>query len=144
MPTPSANTLVFELKLDAEAENMLIVRQALDGVAAALSMDKDTREDVKLAVTEACTNVVKYAYSGEPGPMTLSVDADDESLGVTVTDQGSWRTPGADGTADAPGHGLAVIESICESLDVDGTAEGTTVSMKFRLHRRDGLNGTAA
>src|SRR3954463_5699460 len=64
----------IELTLPARAENVAVVRHAIGGLGEALDLDPQTLSDVKLAVTEACTNVVVHAYEGGDGPMQVSAD----------------------------------------------------------------------
>src|SRR4051794_41503522 len=58
-----------ELTLPARAENVAVVRHAIGGLREALDLDPPTLFDVKLAVTQACTNVVGHAYHGGEGPL---------------------------------------------------------------------------
>ncbi|MDT5243799.1 MAG: hypothetical protein QOD36_1175, partial [Mycobacterium sp.] len=46
-----------------------------------------------------------------------------------VSDSGSWKPPPADpGTR---GRGLLLMRTLSERVDLDGTAKGTTVGMRF-------------
>ena len=64
----------IELTLPARAENVAVVRHAIGGLGEALDLDPQTLSDVKLAVTEACTNVVVHAYDGADGPMQVAAN----------------------------------------------------------------------
>ena len=66
------NASAIRLRLIALPENVMLVRQALDGAARELGASHELIEDLKLAVTEACSNVVKYAYRGAPGNLEVS------------------------------------------------------------------------
>ena len=50
------------LSLPARPENMSVIRHVLGAFAEALRLPDDLVEDLRLAVTEACTNVVRHAY----------------------------------------------------------------------------------
>ena len=52
------------LSLPANARNIALVRRALEAIADELALPRRLVEDMSLAVTEACTNVVRHAYSG--------------------------------------------------------------------------------
>jgi len=52
----------LEITLPARAENVAVVRHAVGGLGEVLDVDDQTLSDIKLAVTEACTNVVIHAY----------------------------------------------------------------------------------
>src|SRR5919206_3122748 len=83
----------IELTLPARAENVAVVRHAIGGLGEALDLDPQTLSDVKLAVTEACTNVVVHAYDGGEGPMQVAADVSPEYLSVTVRDEGRGIVP---------------------------------------------------
>ena len=61
----------LEITLPARAENVAVVRHAVGGLGEVLEVDDQTLSDIKLAVTEACTNVVVHAYPDGEGPMGL-------------------------------------------------------------------------
>ena len=49
--------------MPARPEGVGVVRQALAGMADALDFEAAVLADMKMAVTEACTNVVVHAYA---------------------------------------------------------------------------------
>jgi anti-sigma regulatory factor (Ser/Thr protein kinase) len=122
----------LELRLPARPENVAVARHAIGGFADVLDLPDQTLADVKLAVTEACTNVVVHAYAGGDGPMGLLATIVDDVLRVVVVDQGRGMLP----RPDSPGLGLGLplIATLTESLEL-GTGEDdqTEVRMTFRL-----------
>ena len=70
-PAP-ADASAVRLRLVALPENVMLVRQALDGAARELGASTEVIDDLKLAVTEACSNVVKYAYRESPGDLEVT------------------------------------------------------------------------
>ena len=54
-----------KLTLPARPENVSVIRHVLGAFAEALRLPDDLVEDLRLAVTEACTNVVRHAYPPE-------------------------------------------------------------------------------
>ncbi len=126
----------FELKLPAFAENVAVVRHAIGGLAEVRVIDEQTLADIKLAITEACTNVVIHAYEdGEHGLLELDASVDDECLAVVVRDNGRGIVP----RPDSPGLGLGLplIATLAETLEI-GTddVDHTEVRMTFRLDVR--------
>ena len=83
----------FELTLPARAENVAVVRHAFGGLGEALDVPDHALADVKLAVTEACTNVVVHAYGEDEGPMAVSAQLRDGRLTVVVADEGRGILP---------------------------------------------------
>ena len=122
----------LELTLPARPENVAVARHAIGGFADVLDVPDQTLADVKLAVTEACTNVVVHAYPGGEGPITLRATVVDGMLRVVVSDEGRGILP----RADSPGLGLGLplIATLAESLELGtGGDAQTEVRMSFRL-----------
>src|SRR5215210_3350378 len=87
----------LELKLPARAENVAVVRHAFGGFAEALTVDEQTLADIKLAVTEACTNVVIHAYERDAlGDLEVDATIDDQLLTVVIRDNGRGIVPRPD------------------------------------------------
>jgi serine/threonine-protein kinase RsbW len=132
---PSAAGASLRLRLPARAENVAVVRQALNGVAEGLALEAFTLTDIKIAVSEACTNVVLHAYPAEEGPLLVDAWTDGgEELVVVVRDQGSGFTPAARAESAGLGLGLALIASLSKEVQIGSEpGGGTEVRMRFRL-----------
>jgi anti-sigma regulatory factor (Ser/Thr protein kinase) len=52
----------IELTLPAEPESVALARQMVRGILDTLGWGDETRTDISIAVTEACTNSVLHAY----------------------------------------------------------------------------------
>ncbi len=92
----------MELALPARAENIALIRHAFGALGEALAVDEELLSDVRLAVTEACSNVVVHAYADDtPGPLEVLAAVEDGALTVVVRDGGpaSPRTPTAPASA---------------------------------------------
>jgi serine/threonine-protein kinase RsbW len=128
----------LELKLPARAENVAVVRHAFGGFAEALSVDEQTLADIKLAITEACTNVVIHAYDDdEDGSLEVDASIDDRRLTVVIRDEGRGIVP----RPDSPGLGLGLplIATLAESLELGkDDADRTEVRMTFALDDEGG------
>src|SRR5919204_2314249 len=78
-----------KLTLPARPENVSVIRHVLGAFAEALRLPDELVEDLRLAVTEACTNVVRHAYPPEePGTMDLKITPTPDALHVVVGDRG--------------------------------------------------------
>jgi anti-sigma regulatory factor (Ser/Thr protein kinase) len=123
----------LELTLPARPENVAVARHAIGGFADVLEVPDQTLADVKLAVTEACTNVVVHAYPDGEGPMGLRASVDDGVLRVVVVDEGRGILP----RADSPGLGLGLplIARLTEQFEVlpGPRGRGTRLTLAFRL-----------
>jgi anti-sigma regulatory factor (Ser/Thr protein kinase) len=131
------------LSMPARPEGVGVVRQALAGMADALAFDPAVLGDMKMAVTEACTNVVVHAYAGAEvdgdGLLEIDVLADELGMTVVVRDSGSGiKSGGARADTPALGLGLPLIAALSDAFEVRGSAAGgTEVRMSF-LSTRDG------
>ena len=123
----------FELKLPAFAENVAVVRHAIGGLAEVRPIDEQTLADIKLAITEACTNVVIHAYEdGEHGLLEVDASLDGDCLTVIIRDNGRGIVP----RPDSPGLGLGLplIATLVETLELGkDDIDHTEVRMTFNL-----------
>lgn len=123
----------MELTLAARAENIAIVRHALGGLGEAFAVPEQKLSDVRLAVTEACANVVVHAYpEGQEGPMEVVASMRDGSLTVLVRDWGRGIGPRPD--SPGLGLGLSLMAALAEQLQLEhNDKEHTEVRMTFVL-----------
>lgn len=144
-PVTDVQTPVLELALPARAENVAIVRHAFGALGEACEVDEQTLADLRLAVTEACTNVVVHAYpDGQEGPLEVQAALAGQHLTVVVRDEGEGIGP----RPDSPGLGLGLplIASLADTVQLGRDEEGRTeVRMGFSLDRveEDRLGGLA-
>jgi serine/threonine-protein kinase RsbW len=119
------------LTLPALAENVAVVRHVLGAFAVSMHLPDELIEDLRLAVTEACTNVVRHAYAdGDPGVMEISIEPGEEHVHVVVADSG--RGIGTSSDTSGPGLGLPLIAAIAGSVDVQSAPDGgSRVAMSF-------------
>ena len=114
----------------ARPENVAVVRHVIGGVGDALGMTPQAVADLRLAVSEACTNVVVHAYD-DATDETLEVEAAFEGtlLNVIVRDHGRGLLP----RHDSPGLGLGlpIAKAVSSTFEVDTTESGSEVRMAF-------------
>jgi serine/threonine-protein kinase RsbW len=123
----------IRLTLPARPENVAVVRHVLGALAEALRLPDDVVDDMRLAVTEACTNVVRHAYVDE-GTIDVVMRPRGNALEVVVSDTGRGIGPSPD--TDGPGLGLPLIAALTESLEVQrSVGAGSRLVMRF-LRRR--------
>jgi serine/threonine-protein kinase RsbW len=127
------------LTMPARAEGVGVVRQALAGMADALDFDPSVLADMKMAVTEACTNVVVHAYDEQAGVLEVEMLADEAGLTIVVRDHGAGIQPRpARSEPPALGLGLPLIAALSDSFELRGSAgQGTEVRMTFAYARID-------
>ena len=92
----------------ARAESLAAVREFVEQACRLAGADAGTCFDLKLAVDEACTNIVEHGYAGRPpGEMHVSFAAEDDRLTVVISDRGRSFDPEAIAAPD--------LEAACES-----------------------------
>ena len=125
------------LNMPARAEGVGVVRQALAGMADALAFDQGVLSDMKMAVTEACTNVVVHAYDADAGQLEVQMLAGEADLTIVVRDYGAGIQPKpARAEPPALGLGLPLIAALTDAFELRGSAgQGTEVRMTFAYVR---------
>jgi serine/threonine-protein kinase RsbW len=122
------------LRLPAQPDSLAVVRQAITGVAEVLGITDDRLDDLKVAVTEACTNVVLHAFQDDGGAMEVRAEQSGDHLVVTVLDEGSGIVPRAERTSPGLGLGLQMIAALADDVSITANdGGGTAVRMAFRL-----------
>lgn len=123
------------LLLPALPANVALVRQALAGLTDALGIDATRASDMKIALTEACTNVVVHAYGEDTGPLEVTMTVERSRLVLSVRDAGGGLRPlPARDEGGAPlGFGLALIASLSDELGIVAGRRGTEVRFAFAL-----------
>ncbi|MFY9469713.1 MAG: ATP-binding protein [Solirubrobacterales bacterium] len=127
------------IRLEARAENVMLVRQAIEGAVREIGADPTVVDDIKLAVTEACSNVVKYAYGAGAGEMEIALTSDEHSIAVTIRDFGEWREHDATGDIELSGMGIPLMKAVTSHHDVLRTPDGTQVALEFTRRLGDAV-----
>lgn len=127
------------LTLPARPENVAVIRHVLGAFAEALQLPAELVEDMRLAVTEACTNVVRHAYDdGALGPIDVVIRPNGDRLDLIVSDDGRGIGPSPD--LEGPGLGLPLIAALADRVEIErGLARGSRLAMSFRCRPRLGL-----
>ena len=133
VPVPALDSDI-RLTLPARPENVAVVRHVLGALTEALGLPRAVTEDVRLAVTEACTNVVRHAYEDGDGSIDVIVRPKGDALEVIVADTGRGLGPSLD--TGGPGLGMPLIAALTDSLEVERTpSAGSRLIMGFLRHR---------
>lgn len=116
------------LELPSSSEYVLLARLVVSCVGQQAGFEPEDIYDMKLAVTEAATNVIRHAVVKS---FHIEYRAFPRTVEVTVVDRGGGfdvdeltGKPGEHG-----GFGLAVIRGLVDELTVDSSADGTRLKM---------------
>jgi serine/threonine-protein kinase RsbW len=125
------------LTLPARPEYVAVIRHVLGAFADSLQLPLEMIEDMRLAVTEACTNVVRHAYEGAAGSIDVVIRPHSDRLELIVSDRGRGLGPSAD--IAGPGLGLPIITALADTVDIQHTtSRGSRLAMSFRRLPRPG------
>ena len=122
----------LQILVSAVASEVSGIRHAVRAAAGASGMSGGDRDDVALAVSEACSNVVAHAYrdAAAPGPLLVETYRRDGEFVVIVSDEGTGIAPRA--TSPGAGFGLALIARLTERLELGSNGlGGAKVTMAF-------------
>jgi serine/threonine-protein kinase RsbW len=118
------------LTVPARPEQVALIRRVLEALADSLPLPPRLVEDMRLAVTEACTNVVRHAYGGADGPLELVIRPRDAYVEVVVTDRGIGMMPSRD--TGGAGLGLSLISALTDRFEIEhAPGAGSRLVMAF-------------
>lgn len=139
------DTDTFILEIDPDPQLVPTARMFAATVSRQLGAPEDSVLDIKIAVSEACTNAVQaHQDRGIDTPIRLLVAEQGPSLVYEVKDAGEGvdvvpADPpevfkrAVEDTADQQGMGLALIRALFPSVEFSPDGDGTVV--RFRLDR---------
>src|SRR6476620_1171210 len=103
-----------ELAMPAEPDSVALARQMVRGIVDRLGWSDESRTDISLAVTEACTNAVLRAYPGSTGDYEVFAWAEPEKLVVAVRDRGQGISPRMPSPSAGLGLGMPLMLAIAD------------------------------
>ena len=124
-----------ELRMAARAENLALARLALAGLGPVAGASDGEVADLKLAVTEACTNAILHAYGESDGnagelivryhvePGTVAIEVEDDGVGFDPNDPGVGES-----SAGGHGMGLMIIRTLTDTLEIRSDRTGSCVT----------------
>jgi serine/threonine-protein kinase RsbW len=132
-PDGAGDAQAVRLTIPAKPEYITLGRLALTGIARLRPepLSAEVLGDLKLALTEACTNSVRHAYADGQGLVEIVYELHADRLVVEVSDHGEGFRPPAP-SAPAPeadelaegGLGIAIIEALSDELEIGESTRG--------------------
>ncbi len=142
---PEQPELPLQLSIPNDAKWLTVVRLAVSGVASRLGASYEEVDDIKVAVSEACTNAIDHAFPSQekgqgvicirchPGEAEMRIDVEDGGCGfdlqtAEVVDESAPEKRG--------GLGLFLIQKLMDETEVvSQPGGGTRVTMVKRFAR---------
>jgi serine/threonine-protein kinase RsbW len=123
------------LTIPAKPEYISLGRLALSGLSQFRDLSAETLADLKLALTEACTNSVRHAYPENGGSVEIVYELQPGQLAIEVTDDGrgfdySGPLDEEDELAEG-GLGIAIIRALSDEFELDAGGEGQGSRLRF-------------
>jgi serine/threonine-protein kinase RsbW len=131
----------LELVVPARPEYIAMVRLVVASLATARRNLADQRvDDIKLAVSEACTNAIEaHAAAGVDEPVTVLVVEKAERIEILIVDHGAGFDPDDLLIHPPPndperlnferGLGIPLMRTLVDDVEFRSSEEGTTVRM---------------
>ncbi|HEX5193408.1 MAG TPA: ATP-binding protein [Solirubrobacteraceae bacterium] len=122
----------FDAVYPAESNAPARARAEVSMIAAAAGASAARTDDIRLAVSEAVTNVVRHAYPNGPGPVRVTAEIAAGELRIVVADDGcgihvASQQPGL-------GIGLSLMAQVSDGLSLTRRpGGGTEARMRFTL-----------
>jgi serine/threonine-protein kinase RsbW len=143
---------VVSLTIPAEAKWLALCRLVLSGLCRLGRVDDETLADLKLAVTEACSNSVRHAYADGSGAVGVRYKLGTDSLTVEISDAGRgfrFDRPVPE-LAVVPDKGLredemglAIIHALVDEVDIGAGPGGHGTTISFVKYLAGAPSGSA-
>ena len=142
--TPQEKPLVLRerLTLTNKLSEITKLNAFVTSATAKLNMETDLAYKIKLAVEEAVTNCIEYAYpAGTVGDIVVSVEADDSKIRFIITDSGADFDPTKVSKADTTlsvderpigGLGILLVRNLMDSINYERTDGKNILRMEKR------------
>ena len=124
--TTDASTV--RLRLPARAEYLIFTRLVLTGLSRTIEIDTETLSDLKLAVSEACSYVIR---ADTADTLAIRYELGDDAISVEVTPEPEPPT-GQVADQTESDLGLAIIEALTDELDLQQAEDGRIERLFFR------------
>ena len=128
----------FQITHAAELESLQKFRDFITTCCAHYDIPSETVLELKLAVDEACTNIIEHGYKGmDPGSIILSFRIEPGRILVQITDFGHVFEPEAAPKPDVEAAledrelgrlGLFLIYETMDNIDYQSSEDGNTLT----------------
>ncbi|WP_306810412.1 anti-sigma B factor RsbW [Paraclostridium sordellii] len=122
----------IKMEVTANPEYVSIIRLTVSGIANKVGFSLDDIEDIKVAVSEACTNAIKHSLDDK---FLVEFSILNNGLSIEVQDKGtgydvdSLQEPDLTNPKEG-GLGLFIIKTLMDEVNtISNTDEGTTIKM---------------
>ena len=131
----------FHLEVPADENNLSEVRDFIAKICDRAGFSKSETNNTKLAVDEACTNIIKHAYKEKGGDIRIDVQAGPGTVEISIFDRGEpfdWskvKEPDLDHYVEIGkkgGLGIYLMNRLMDNLSYSASPAGNRLSMTKR------------
>lgn len=122
----------IKMEIPANPDYVSILRLTTSGIANKLGFSMDDIEDMKVAVSEACSNAVKHS---EDNKVIINFNLLNNGIQIEIIDNGkgydvdSIETPDLSNPKEG-GLGLFIIQTLMDEVNISSRGnQGTTIKM---------------
>lgn len=123
------------LLIPNKPEYVSVVRLTTSAIATKMGFNIEQIEDIKVAIAEACTNVIKHGICEENENYSIEFMLEDDKMTVFIKDRGNgfhcdkMKEPDLTSPKEG-GLGIFIIKSLMDEVNIESTlGEGTTIKM---------------
>lgn len=143
--TPQEKPVVFSetLTLINKVSEISKLNAFVKSATAALNMENGLANKIKLAVEEAVTNIIDYAYPNDTeGDITITIEADKSRIRFILSDSGMKFDPTGVSKADTTltvderpigGLGVFLVRNLMDSINYERTDNKNILRMEKRF-----------
>jgi serine/threonine-protein kinase RsbW len=135
----------IEVKMPAKPEYVGVIRLTLSGIASRMGYGYEEIEDLKIAVSEACTNAAQHAYKhNDGGEMIIGFGVYENKLEIMIADNGKsfnfeqtkdklgpYTASSSIDQLSEGGLGLYLMETLMDEVHVFNNSGVTVFMVKY-------------
>jgi len=135
----------FHLEIPADENNLSDVRDFIADICLRAGFSKRETNNTKLAMDEACTNIIKHAYGDRAGDIRIDVQAEPGSVEINIFDRGrpfEWskvKDPDLQQYVEIGkkgGLGIYLMNRLMDDLDYSSSDAGNRLFMAKKAGSR--------
>ena len=133
---------LLKFSMPGKPEYVGTVRMAVAHIAANIGFDIEAIDDIKVAVSEACTNIIIHSHNHTDFSYDVIIEREEKSLAITVTDRGigfetnEYIEP-VPGETRGSGMGIFIVRALMDEVDIQSeVGVGTNIRMTKYLQSR--------
>ncbi|HET7903746.1 MAG TPA: ATP-binding protein, partial [Candidatus Eisenbacteria bacterium] len=132
----------FHLRVAGEERHLAEIRDFVQEAGEKLLIPNKVLANTKLAVDEACTNVVKHGYKGSAGEIDITIVGNGREFSIELRDTGksfdlrNVKSPDLKmyvETRRKGGLGVFLMNQLMDEVRYSGGSDGNTLTMSKRL-----------